>query len=74
MSLPWRPNKIQLITGEVAQSGEVQLELMYILGQFLRRELIQWWCLKQDSVCSVQKFKLSSRSKNEFSPLGFDNG
>ena len=67
------PIKSQLVTVEVVQASEVHLELMYVLGQSLRRELIQWWYLKQKSVCSVQKFKLSSHDKNAFSPLGFDN-
>lgn len=67
------PIKGQLVAAEVVQAGEIQLELMCILGQTLRRELIQRWYLKQDLLCAVQKLKLNSHNKNEFSPLGLDN-
>lgn len=35
------PIKSQLVTVEVVQPSEVQLDLMYILGQYLKRKPIQ---------------------------------
>lgn len=50
---------------KVAQASEVQLELMYILGQSLRRNWLKN-DIKQDSVCSIEKLKLSSQDKMDF--------
>lgn len=46
--------KSQLVAVGVVQASGVQLELMYVLGQSLRRELIQWQYLKLDSEIQTQ--------------------